>query len=160
MRGTGSSSRLRRFEAAGRFDSSGHQTTMPQDIQILRAKAGVRVLSVAVYLVGCFLILIHLPFGIPDRFRIWVGPCYMVFGALWVADIFLTRIVLGNDTLRIVSVPFRSKTIPRAEIESVTWAAGCGASIVLRGGKGVSLPSVGRNAQGLTNTIRAWLNRT
>lgn len=133
---------------------------MPQDVQILRAKAGVRVLSVAIYLAGFFLIWIHLPFGIPDRFRIWIAPGYMILGALWVADVFLTRIVLGNDTLRIVSVPFRSKTIPRTEIESVTWAAGCGASIVLRSGRGISLPSVGRNAQGLTNTIRAWLNRT
>jgi hypothetical protein len=133
---------------------------MQPDVQILRAKTGVRTVSVAVYLAGCFLIWIHLPFGIPDRFRIWVGPCYMILGALWVVDVFLTRIVLSNDSLRIVSVPFRSKTIPRAEIESVTWAAGCGASIVLRSGKGVSLPSVGRNAQGLTNTIRAWLNKT
>jgi hypothetical protein len=133
---------------------------MEQDAQILRPKAGVRVLCVGIYIAGCFLIWFHLPFGIPDGFRIWIAPSYMILGALWLADAFLTRIELSQDNLRIVSVPFRSRTIPRAEIDSVTWAAGCGASLILRDGSGVSLPSVGRDAQGLTNTIRTWLKRT
>jgi hypothetical protein len=133
---------------------------MQQDTQILRAKVGTRVLSVLIYFAGCVLIWRHLPFGIPDHFKIWIAPCYIVLGALWLVDVFLTRIVLGHDSLRIVSVPFRSQTIRRSEIDSVTWAAGCGSSLVLRDGQGVSLPSVGRNAQGLTNTIRAWLKRT
>jgi hypothetical protein len=133
---------------------------MQQDTQILRAKAGARLLCVLIYLLGCFLIWLHLPFGIPDRFKIWMAPAYIILGAAWLADVFLTRIDLGHDRLRIVSIPFRSRTIPREEIESVTWAAGCGASLILRGGRGVPLPGVGRNAQGLTNTIRAWLKRT
>jgi hypothetical protein len=134
---------------------------MQQNTQILRTKNGVRVLCVVIYLAGISLLWIHLPFGIPDRFRIWGVPCYFILGALWLADVFLTRIVLGSDSLRIVSVPsFQSRIIPRAEIDSVTWAKGCGASLILRDGKGVSLPSVGRNAQGLTNTIRAWLKKT
>jgi hypothetical protein len=118
------------------------------------------VLCVGIYLAGCFLIWFHLPFGIPDRFRIWIAPAYMILGALWLADVFLTRIELGENGLRIVSFPFRSRAIPRTEIDSVTWAAGRGASIILHGGRGVSIPSVGRDAQGLTNTIRAWLKRT
>jgi hypothetical protein len=132
---------------------------MQKDTKILRPKAGVRVVCIVIYLAGCVLIWFHLPFGIPDHFKTWIAPAYIILGALGLTDMLLTRIALGSDDLRIVS-GFRSQTVPRAEIDSVTWAAGCGASLVLRGGKGVRLPSVGRNAQGLTNTIRAWLKRT
>jgi hypothetical protein len=132
---------------------------MQQDIQILRPKAGVRVLCIVLYLAGCILIWIHLPFGIPEQYKIWILPAYVVLGAVGLADLLLSRIALGNDNVSIVS-GFRSQTIPRADIDSVTWAAGCGASLILHGGKGVRLPSVGRDAQGLTNTIRAWLKRT
>lgn len=132
---------------------------MPQDAETLRPKAGVRVLCIAIYVAGCVLIWFHLPFGIPEHLKTWIAPAYIVLGALGLADLLVTRIALGSDNLRIVS-GFRSQTIPRAEIDKVTWAAGCGASLILRGGKGVPLPSVGRNAQGLTNTIRAWLKRT
>jgi hypothetical protein len=136
--------------------------TMQQSVQVLRSKVGVRVLAVAICITANILIWFHLPFGIPERYKFWVAPCCIVLGALFVADVFLTRIVLNPNSLRIVNVTrFSSRTIPRADIDSVTWAAGCGASVVLRGGgRGVPLPSVGYNAQGLTNVIRAWLKRT
>jgi hypothetical protein len=134
---------------------------MKLDTQVLRPKAGARVLCVAIYLAGVVLLMVHLPFNIPDRHRVWIVPCFAVLGAFWLADVFLTRIVLASDSLRVVSISdFQSRTIPRAEIVSVTWAAGCGAALTLRDGKFVHLPSAGRNAQGLTNTIRAWLKRT
>ncbi|PWU08748.1 MAG: hypothetical protein C5B50_28935 [Verrucomicrobia bacterium] len=132
---------------------------MQSDNEILRPKAGVRVLFVALYLAGSLLIWVHLPFGIPDRLKDWIAPIYNVLGLLCLTDLFLERIVLGSDSVRIVT-GFRSQTIPRADIDGVTWAAGCGASFILRGGKSVRLPSVGRAPQGLTNTIRAWLKRT
>ena len=134
---------------------------MQATAQVLRPKAGVRALCVAIYLAGVVLLMVHLPFNIPDHHRVWIVPCFAVLGAFWLADVFLTRIVLGSDSLRVVSISdFQSRTIPRAEIASVTWASGCGAALTLRDGKGVRLPSVGRNAQGLTNTIRTWLKRT
>jgi hypothetical protein len=134
---------------------------MPQDPQILRPKTGVRVLCVVIYVAGVALLSFHLPFGISDHHRVWIVPVYALFGALWLADLFTTRIVLARDSIRIVSISdFQSRTVPRVEIESVTWEKGCGASIRLRDGKWVRLPSVGRDAQGLTNTIRAWLKRT
>ena len=134
---------------------------MQQDAQVLRPKAGVRALCVAIYLAGVTLLTVHLPFSIPDRHRVWIVPVFALFGALWLADAFTTRIVLGPDSIHLVSISdFQSRTIPRVEIESVTWEKGCGASIRLRDGKWVRLPSVGRDAQGLTNTIRAWLKRT
>jgi len=134
---------------------------MPTTTQILRCTNGVRILSVAVCLTGVILLSIHLPFGIADKHRLWIVPCYALGGLLWLADVFLTRIVLGPDSLRLVSATeFKSRTIPRAEIDTVTWEKGCGVSLILRDGTGVRLPGVGRNAQGLTNTIRAWLKRT
>jgi hypothetical protein len=136
-------------------------SAMTQDTQVLQTKLGVRALCIVIYIVGVALLSIHLPFGIASRHRIWIVPIYALFGALWLADIFMKRIVLTKDGLRIVSVAtFRSRTVPRIEIESVTWEKGCGASIKLRNGTWVRLPDVGRNAQGLTNTIRAWLNKT
>jgi len=84
-----------------------------------------------------------------------------VFGVLWLADIFTRRIVLGADNIRIISFSdYQCRTIPRTEIESVTWEKGCGASLIMRAGRGVRLPNVGRDPQGLTNTIRAWLEQT
>lgn len=125
------------------------------------AKPGVRIFSVGVYVTGIVLLSLHLPYGIPDRYRIWVVPIYAVLGALWLVDVFTRRIVLGADSIHIISIfDYLNRTIPRAEIKSVTWQAGCGASLILNEGRGVRLPHVGRNLQGLTNTIRAWLKRT
>jgi len=130
-----------------------------QDVEILQPKAGVKAACISLYFAGCVLIWFHLPFGIPERFEVWIAPAYILLGALGIADLLLSRITLGGSDLRIVS-GFRSQRIPRAEIDRVTWAAGCGASLILRDGKGVRLPSVGHNAQALTNTIQAWLKRT
>ncbi|MFO1487627.1 MAG: hypothetical protein U1F65_04035 [Verrucomicrobiota bacterium] len=131
------------------------------NVTVLQIKTGVRLLVVILYLAGVVLLSIHLPFGIPDHHRIWLVPTFAVVGLLWLVDIFTQRIVLDTDGIRIVSLSDRQRlSIPRSEIESVTWEKGCGASLKLRDGKWVRLPSVGRNTQGLTNTIRAWLNKT
>lgn len=134
---------------------------MQPDTQVLRPKAGVRAIWVAIYAAGVVLLPIHLPFGIPDHHRVWIVPVFAIFGAFCMADVFTTRIVLGPDSIRLISISdFQWRTIPRVEIESVTWEKGCGASIRLCDGKWIRLPSVGRDPQGLTNTIRAWLKRT
>jgi len=134
---------------------------MQQDAQVLRPKAGVRVLCVVVYLTGVVLLSFHLPLNIPEPHRVWIVPAFALCGALWLLDGFTTKIVLGSDSIRIVSLSdFLLRTIPRAEVDNVTWESGCGAVLLLRNGEGVKLPSVGRNAQGLSNTIRAWLKRT
>jgi hypothetical protein len=134
---------------------------MQTEAQILRPKLGVRTLCFAIYVAGLVLLMIHVPFDIPSHHRVWIVPVFAIAGAFWLADAITRRIVLGSDRIRIVSISnFQSRTIARVEVESVTWEKGCGVSIKLRDGKWVRLPSVGRNAQGLTNTIRAWLKRT
>jgi hypothetical protein len=134
---------------------------MESETKILRIKMGVGVLCVAIYVAGVVSLSLYLPFGISDRHKVWLVPAYALSGVLWLADIFTRRIVLSPDSIRIVSLSdFQFRAIPRSEIEDVTWAKGCGASLILREGKGVRLPNVGRDPQGLTNTIRAWLKKT
>jgi hypothetical protein len=84
---------------------------------------------------------------------------YAVIGALWLADLFLVRIELRADDI-LIFANFKSRTIPRSEIESVTWEKGGGAALKLRNGKWVNLPSAGQLPSSLTNTIRAWLKKT
>lgn len=135
--------------------------TMQSDIQVLRIKTGVSVLCVAIYLAGLALLMVHLPFGISDHYRFWIVLAFAVFGALWLVDLFTRRIVLGADSIHIVSLSdYQCRAIPRTEIESVTWQKGGGASLIMCTGRDVRLPSVGRDPQGLTNTIRAWLKKT
>jgi hypothetical protein len=134
---------------------------MQSDTKVLRIKTGVGVLCVFIYFAGVVLLSLHLPFGISDRHRIWLVPIYAVLGVLWLVDIFTRRIVLGPDSIRIISFSdHQYRTVPRTEIESVTWEKGCGASLIMRAGRGIRLPNVGRDPQGLTNTIRAWLKKT
>jgi hypothetical protein len=81
-----------------------------------------------------------------------------VFGIIAVADALRSRIVLDDDSIQIISL-FRKRAIPRADILSVTWAAGYGVIVKLQGGGRVKIPSTGHNIQGQANTFRAWLNR-
>src|SRR5258706_2281034 len=102
---------------------------MRSDTKVLRIKTGVSVLCVVIYMAGVVLLLLHLPFGISDRHRVWLVLAYAVLGVLWLADIFTRRIVLGPDSIRIISFSdYQCRTIPRTAIESVTWGKGCGAS--------------------------------
>ena len=132
---------------------------MRQDTKIIQSKTGVKVLCVLIYIAGIVLLSVHLPFNIPERYKIYIVPGYVVFGLLWLADVFFTRIELHSDRIKIVS-DFKTRTIPRAEVAGVTWEKGCGTSLKLCDDKWVKLPGVSGNAQGLANTIRAWINRT
>jgi hypothetical protein len=134
---------------------------MQSDTKVLRIKTGASVLCVVSYVAGVVLLSLHLPFGISDRHGVWLVPTYAILGVLWLADIFTRRIVLGPDSIRIISFSdCQCRTIPRTRIEGVTWEKGCGASLIMLAGRGVRLPNVGRDPQGLTNTIRAWLRNT
>jgi hypothetical protein len=124
---------------------------MQPDTKILQPTAGVRALFVILYVIGTFLMSV--------RFGKIAVAVYLVCGAFTLALVFRRRIVLSADGLSMVS-DFRVRTIPRSEIENVTWEKGAGAHLKLRDGKCVRLPEVGLNAQALTNSIRAWLKRT
>lgn len=69
----------------------------------------------------------------------------------------MARIVLLPDRIEFGGA-FGRTSIAKAEIESVTWEAGCGVSLRLKSRQWRRIPDLGR-AQGVCNSIRAWLNR-
>ena len=84
----------------------------------------------------------------------------MIVGALTIAGAIqqlMTRIVLLSDRIEFGG-PFGRTSIAKAEIESVTWEAGCGVSLRMKSRSWRRIPDLGR-AQGVCNSIRAWLKR-
>ena len=72
------------------------------------------------------------------------------------ADAVTSRVELRDDRLVVVR-NLRRREFARADVQSATWAAGSGASVRLRDGRDVVMPDVGGGAQGLANSLRAWL---
>src|SRR6478672_405358 len=119
---------------------------MPSDTKVMKIKTGVMALCALLYAAGVVLLSTHMPFGISDRHRIWFVPAFAVLGAFGLIDLFTRRIVLGADSIRIISYSdYLCRSIPRATIKSVTWEKGCGASLILHQGRAVRLPNVGRD---------------
>jgi hypothetical protein len=75
-----------------------------------------------------------------------------------VLELATSRIVLAADGLEAGSIWSRRRHAV-ADIESVTWASGSGVSVKLSNGGWAKMPELGYNAQGLANTLRAWLKR-
>jgi hypothetical protein len=69
----------------------------------------------------------------------------------------MTQIILLPDRLEFGGIVGRT-SIRKEEIESVTWEAGCGVSLRMKTQLWRRLPDLGR-AQGVCNSIRAWLKR-
>jgi len=69
----------------------------------------------------------------------------------------LSKIVLFPDRIEFTDL-FGKRSLRKEMIESVTWAAGCGVSLRTKEQKWIHIPDLGR-AQGVCNSIRAWLKR-
>jgi hypothetical protein len=82
-----------------------------------------------------------------------------VVGIGGVLELATSRIVLAADSLEAGSIWSRRRHAV-ADIESVTWASGSGVSLKLSNGGWAKMPELGYNAQGLANTLRAWLKRS
>ncbi len=86
---------------------------------------------------------------------------YLGFGFLW----FLAAIEVRTSYLRLDAETlefrenFKLMAFSKADIEKVTWEAGCGVSICLVSGEWVKVPTFLENNQGITNSIRAWLKK-
>jgi hypothetical protein len=79
-----------------------------------------------------------------------------VLGVAAIVQVFASRIVLGEDALRIV-LPWSRKTYPRSDIRSVTWERGEKALLELSQDRRVKLPDVGKSHQEVADVVRAWL---
>ena len=92
----------------------------------------------------------------------WISAFFIGFSILGVAGIvesFSGYIRLEDTEIRFRET-FRITAIPKNDIMRVTWEAGCGVSLLLSDGTWVKIPDLGHNSQGLTNSIRSWLNNT
>jgi len=89
-----------------------------------------------------------------------VGLALMsVLGVAAIVELATSRIVLADSSLE--SGPLWSRRrYAAADVASVTWARGVGVSLKLTNGGWAKLPDMGYDAQGLTNTLRAWLKHS
>ena len=83
-----------------------------------------------------------------------VGMCALAIAGLVDA---LTTVVRITDDKIVIRANLRSRSYLRSEFVSATWAKDCPVALERRGGASVRLPSVGSSAQGVVNTLRAWL---
>lgn len=89
----------------------------------------------------------------------WISGFFIAFSIICIAGViesFSMFIALDDDQIRFRG-SFRKTVIPKSDIESVTWEAGCGVSLRLKNGRWESVPDLGINSQGLVNSVRSWL---
>ncbi len=86
---------------------------------------------------------------------------YLGFGLFWLVTAIEAKtsyLRLGADALEFRE-NFKSAAFSKTQIEKVTWEAGCGVSMLLISGDWIRVPTFFENNQGITNSIRAWLNK-
>ena len=83
------------------------------------------------------------------------GLAAIAIGIAAFFDVMLSRIVLDDDAIRIVSL-VRRRSYPRIEFESAKVDGGV---VVLkrRGGGWLKLPDTGANSLSVRNTVHAWI---
>ena len=86
-----------------------------------------------------------------------LGVVMAVFGAAGFADTLMSRIVLDEDEIRLVSI-LRTRRYPRADFESAK-ADGGAVALKRKDGSWLVLPSTGHNALSVRNTVHAWARR-
>jgi hypothetical protein len=96
----------------------------------------------------------YVVFGAHILYRI-SGAALIAFGIGGFADAFVSRIVLEEDSLRVISL-VRRRTYARGEFES---AKVDGGQVVLmrKNGHWLKLPSTGANSLSVRNTLHAWI---
>ena len=85
------------------------------------------------------------------------GVALIGFGIGGLIDTFVSRIILEEDSLRVVSL-VRRRTYPRSDFES---AKVDGGHVVLmrKDGHWLGLPGTGANSLSVRNTIHAWIKK-
>ena len=85
------------------------------------------------------------------------GVALIAFGIGGLIDTFVSRIILDEDSLRVVSL-VRRRTYSRDEFES---AKVDGGQVVLnrKDGTWLKLPGTGANSLSVRNTIHAWIRK-
>lgn len=83
------------------------------------------------------------------------GLAAIAFGIAAFVDVMLSRIVLDDETIHVISL-IRRRSYPRAEFESAKVDGGV---VVLkrRDGGWLKLPDTGTNSLSVRNTVHAWI---
>ena len=84
-----------------------------------------------------------------------VGAAGILFAGAVFADVFISRIVIDDDALHVISL-LHKRTYARAEFESVRLDGGQ-AALKRRDGGWVVLPGAGSTAIALHNALSLWL---
>jgi hypothetical protein len=85
------------------------------------------------------------------------GVAGILFAAAALADAFVSRIVLDDEALHVISLVHR-RTHPRSEFVLAKVDAGQ-VALKTRDGEWVVLPGTGANALDVRNTVHAWITR-
>jgi hypothetical protein len=83
------------------------------------------------------------------------GAAAILFGLAAFADVLVSRIVLADEAIHIVSL-VRRRSYPRTDFESAK-VDGSAVAMKRRDGGWVVLPSTGHNALAVRNTVHAWI---
>jgi hypothetical protein len=125
--------------------------------QLLRPKTWVLVMTLA----AAALFAAGTAFTYTQNGWTWLSLTFAgmtLMGIGGVVEVATSRIVLHDDAVEFGTVWSRRRLAVR-DIASVSWEKGGGVFLTLKAGGFAKLPELGYNAQGLTNTIRAWLKR-
>ena len=84
-----------------------------------------------------------------------VGALLAVFGVAGFIDVLVSRIVLDEHEIRVISL-VRTRRYPRGDFESAKVDGGA-VCLKRRDGGWLVLPDTGRNTLAVRNTIHAWI---
>lgn len=86
------------------------------------------------------------------------GVVATVLAAAGAVDAFTAKVELFPERMVVVANLVRREYL-RSEFVGVTWAKGVPVMLTFRSGAHLRLPDVGANAQGVSNSVRAWLRK-
>ena len=83
------------------------------------------------------------------------GVAFIIFGLAALADVLVSRIILADDAIHLVSL-VRRRSYPRADFESAKVDGGA-VCLKRRDGGWLVLPGAGESPLGMRNMLQAWI---
>jgi hypothetical protein len=84
-----------------------------------------------------------------------ISLLFPVAGVLAVYEVFSSRVVLGDNSIDVVSL-LKRRSFERSQVAAVK-SEGGRVFVEVKGGGRVTLPELGRRSLSMSNSIRAWL---
>jgi len=122
--------------------------------RVFRMAGWVKIASAIATLLLCACGAYYMVWG-PNRWYQALGVVLFLFGLGGLADVMVSRVILEEDVIRVVSL-VRRRSYPRADFESAKVDGGY-VCLKRRGGGWLVLPGTGQNSLGVRNTIHAWI---